>query len=89
MTDAVERLIGILTMSAEIWERNANSEKCPTFSRGDCREWRDRFQSSVILLRALAARVEELERERDEALTRMRRTVKEKEASVKKYSRFR
>ena len=44
-TDAVE----VFKMSAQMWRDMSQAEKCPTFSRGDCREWADRFEAAAAL----------------------------------------
>ena len=43
--DAVE----VFNMSAQMWRDISKGQESPTFSRGDCRVWADRFEAAAIL----------------------------------------
>lgn len=64
MTDISEESLDALqakmAMSAEILGQHANVERCPTFSRGDCREWAERFGCADAAITALRAENERL-----------------------------
>jgi hypothetical protein len=49
MTNEETSAVELFRMSAKIWRGAAQEEKPPTFSRGDCREWADRFDLSADL----------------------------------------
>jgi hypothetical protein len=66
MTD--EELIERLKSLSEIWSGYSQSEKSPTFSRGDCREFSEKFAAAADTIARLKAY-------RDEAYERAARIL--------------